>query len=372
MADRTKVFFLSTSLKIGGTEKFLLTLAEHLRDRYDIRIGYLKDSGAVGELLQQKGFAVRRYGSPLALFTALKQENIEILHTFLYRGNVLGRLCGRLAGVPVIVSTQQSIDAWKGPFWGMVDRVSARWCDLIIANSAAAKTALVDDVSIPAAKIQIIYNGLDPAAVAVTGTKEAIRTTLGLPPDAPVIVTVARLHTEKGVDYLPAIAAKTPGTHFLLVGDGPEKERLARLIDQTPGLAGRLHLLGWRIDIPRLLKAADIFLLPSREESFPQAVLEAMALGLPTVAADVGGVRELVEEEITGRLVPAGDCDAFATALRSLLHDSTAARRMGQAALQKAGALTEDKMVAAVATAYRTLQEKKNPPPADQQRMKVS
>ncbi len=347
-----KILFLSTSLNIGGTEKFLATLVERMKDQFDFTVGYIKENGPVGRRLADSGIPVIHVPRFTDMIAAMRDGRFSLLHTFLYRANIMGRVAGRIAGIPAIVSSQQAIDAWKKPWHVLADGSTARFCDTIIANASFTRDLLIRREHIPAERISVVYNGIDPAASAPKTSRADVRRSLGIPADAPLVISVTRLHREKGADLIPLIARGVPEAYFLIVGDGPEKASLER---SCAGNA-KLIMTGWRGDIPDLLSASDLFLLPSREESFPQAILEAMAQGLPTVAADAGGVRELVKDGETGILAPVEDTGTFARAVRQLLghgeEERTTMRARARAAAER---FSEDAMVGSIRTIYTKL-----------------
>src|SRR3989339_1686908 len=136
---KPKVLYLATSLNIGGTEQFLASFVEGLHARYDFTIGYLKEKGYFGELLASRGYTVEHFPSLPRLFGYCRKHRFDILHTFLYRANILGRIAGRTAGVPVVVSTQQAMDIWKSRPLIWLDRCTVPLYDAVITNSRAAK-----------------------------------------------------------------------------------------------------------------------------------------------------------------------------------------------------------------------------------------
>lgn len=357
--EKIKVLCLSTSLNIGGTEKFIAALIENLGDQYDFSAGYLKEKGGIGDYLDNKGIPVRKFSGPFQIRKYLIENNISLLHTFLYRANIIGRFAGRLAGTRAVISTQQAIDAWKNPFFAGLDGFTSRWCDAVIANSGAAKEVLVARDGVDPDKIRVVYNGLDASKFKPSRSKEDNLRQLGIKKNGPVILSSTRLHKEKGADLLPEIAGKVPNGFFIVAGDGPEMGNMRSRV-QALGLSDRFILLGWRSDISDLLAAADIFIMPSREESFPQAILEAMSLSLPVVASDVGGVKELVNQGKTGILVPPGDTDAFAAALNELSGNPGKAAAMGAAGRQSSLNFTEEKMIASIRSVYQEVLRRKN------------
>ncbi len=353
--SKPKIFCLSTSLNIGGAEKFLTTVVEKLGHRYDFTVGYLKDRGYYGKYLSdEKGIKVIKFNCPWSLKNYLLENDFRILHTFLYRANIFGRFSGKLAGSPHIISTQLAIDKWKRWYYVLLDRWTARWCSTIIANSESAKMTLICREKIPAKKIKVIYNGLDFDKIIAVKPSEEIRKEFGLNESEPVIICVTRLHYEKGTDLLPSIASKVKNGIFLIVGDGPQRNKLEVVVRER-GLSDRFRILGWRKDVLALLKISDIFLLPSREESFSQALLEAFSAGLPAVVSNVGGIKELVEDGKTGFLIKPGALDDFSGKINFLIENPSEAKKMGTAGFEKAKDFSEDKMIAAVDTLYDDL-----------------
>ena len=345
-----RVFYLITSLNIGGTEKFLATLIERLQPSYDFTVGYLKEKGTLGRQLESKGIEVVRV-SPYTLFRRLGAGGYDLLHTFLYRANVVGRIIAKLAGVPAVISSQQAIDAWKKPHHVWLERATARWCNRIIANSSATKTILETREKIEPDKISVVYNGLNHETFLPKQPAAAIRKRFGIDENVALIASVTRLHPEKGTDLLPLIAQRMERGAFLVIGDGPQRGELEAQVRRL-NLQNRFFFTGWQDDVAGLLAASDFYLLPSREESFPQVILEAMAMGLAVVAADVGGVRELVEDGITGALVPPQDVEGFSTALTRLVSNQALARQMGTAGRGKSLQFTETRMVREIAQIY--------------------
>ncbi|MDQ3350333.1 MAG: glycosyltransferase family 4 protein, partial [Acidobacteriota bacterium] len=173
--------------------------------------------------------------------------------------------------------------------------------------------------------IAVIPNGVSPAFLAPVERRLTVRT----------ILTVANLRAEKSHETLLAAAAAMVGAHpelrFQIVGDGPRRGELEQR-SAALGLGAHVEFLGHREDVPALLAAADLFVLPSRSEAFPNGAIEAMAAGLPVVACAVGGLLDLIEDGRTGLLVPAGDAEALGRALESLVTQPERANAMGAAA----------------------------------------
>jgi len=194
--QKHKILHLITSLNIGGTEKHVLALVKNLSSKYDMSVAYLKERGNTSDEIEKAG--VRVFKTDLfTLIKYLKRNEINLIHTHLYRANILGRIAGKIANTPAIISSQRSIDGWKKQRHIWADRFTSRYCDLIIANSETAKDILIKREKISARKITVIYNGVVPT------TSHSLLTTSCF-----TVGYVGRLHNEKGVCLLPDIAKK--------------------------------------------------------------------------------------------------------------------------------------------------------------------
>jgi sugar transferase (PEP-CTERM/EpsH1 system associated) len=250
-------------------------------------------------------------------------------------------LAARLAGIRAVVHGEHGREA-SDPLGLNVRRNRIRRAlgplvSRFVTVSFDLRGWLVGTVGIPAGKVLTIHNGVDPARFGDGDSTEA-RRTLGLPVDATVIGTVGRLDPVKDqVGLLAAFAAfpdSPSGPRLAIVGEGPCRQALEGEIARLR-LTGRAHLCGERRDIPSVLKAFDVFALPSRAEGISNTILEAMATGLPVVATDVGGNPELVEPDVTGRLVPAADPAALEGALRSYVSDPYLRAQHGKAGRER-------------------------------------
>lgn len=228
---------------------------------------------------------------------------------------------------------------WLGrPRWLRLryHRSLMRRADAIAAVGDAVATEVVSLFRVPRQKVRVIRQGTDPGAFAVAaGTREQLRSSLGVPPSAKVLLSVGALGWEKHQEAillaLAAVRREVPTALLLLAGGGPERGRLERIAVDL-GLAGAVRFLGARTDVPQLLEASDIFLLTSLTEGLPAVLIEAGLAGVPAVAWDVAGVREVVRDGVTGLVPPYRDEPAFAAAVLRLLREPDAARSMGDAA----------------------------------------
>lgn len=301
----TKVVHLITSLEGGGTENFLFQLLSHSPSTFKHKVFYLKKDGVMGDRIRRLGIPVMKTEGFLGTWQTLSREKPRILHTCLYRAHQIGRILGHRAGISTVISSQRSIDAWAKPWHRWVDRWTLKNCDYVLVNSDAAQK-LVERRRGARLRplITKLYNGLDTDQF-VRQDRWKARQAYNLPMDAVVGGSLLRLHREKGADRIPDFAGQIltarPDLHLVVGGTGPLAQSLKKAVQGKPW-TDRLHWTGWEENTPRFLSAIDFFWSLSREESFPQSLLEASGLGVPWIAPQVGGTLELLESG-TGGLV---------------------------------------------------------------------
>ena len=281
------------------------------------------------------------------LYRVLRAERFTIVHTHTPKPGLLGQLAARLAGVPVIVNTVHGFyfhdgmhPAWRR-FYIAVEKVAARNSDMILAiNREDVQTAIRERICAPE-KIKYIGEGIDvvrfdpdqvnPASVGMR------RAELRLPEGAPVVGFVGRQVREKGLLDLFAAARlvrdQVPQAHFLFVGPVDDAKADAVYPEEAAafGIADVSRFAGMRLDLPELYGLMDVCVLPSYREGFGRALIEASAMRKPTVATDIRGCREAVEDRRNGLLVPLSDVAALASAIAELLTDPELAASMGAA-----------------------------------------
>jgi len=338
------ILHLITELNIGGAEKVVAQIAAHLsKDRYNTLVSCLYDPGLVADEIVKNGIQVVDLGTrskwdvraAYQLFRLLRRENIQILHSHLFHANLLGRIAGKMAGVPIIISTRHSV-AIGGKGRELINRWTTGWSDVTIAVSEQVRDAEMRWTGLGPGRLVTIYNGIDTERFRSLDPKEAdaFRHEFQIDQDAPLIGIIARFHREKGhsilIDASPGILDRFPKAKILLVGEGDTRAAIEEEV-HTLGLSDSIMFAGIRQDIPRVLSALDLFVLPSLWEGMPIVILEAMAAGLPVVATRVGGIPEVVEDGVTGLLVPPRDPEALAEAIIALLQDRKRAEAMGRA-----------------------------------------
>jgi glycosyltransferase involved in cell wall biosynthesis len=269
------------------------------------------------------------------LLRAIREHDIHIVHSHDYKSDILAWAVSRFHRAATISTVHGWI--WNNRRFRLYTRIAQTVLpqfDQVIAVSGETRNAVLQ-CGVTPGKVVTIHNGIvvqryDPATVPA-GT---IRARYGIPPSARVVGYVGRLSPEKGQRDLLQAAAALAGSHpdvwYVFAGDGPDHADLERIVAET-GLAGRTVFTGHLKDVRPIFQDIDLLALTSHTEGFPNVILEALCMGRPVLATDVGGVREIVEDGVTGLLLPAKQPDRIEAALRRLLDDPAAARRMAEA-----------------------------------------
>jgi sugar transferase (PEP-CTERM/EpsH1 system associated) len=345
---------ITWSLTAGGMEMYALRLAAHLTaSRFESVICPLDKGGALEVDLVRLGIRHhvmnRRPGIDIPLMVRLyrlfKALRADIVHTHHFNGLFHAAVAARLAGARV-VHTEHSTEDFDRPHIRTALRLLSALCDRVVAISPGIHRALCEDVGVPASKVETVLTGID--LDAFDEPRDAARQAMGMAPADRVAVVVARLYPEKNhallLDAFADVAARMPQARLLVVGGGSEEAAIGAAIDRL-GLGAVVRLLGVRLDVARILAAADVFVLASLREGLPIAVLEAMAAGLPVIATSVGDVPLLVQDGETGMLVPSSDRESLARRLEELLSDPRHASRLGANAKRAAGRFSLRAMV---------------------------
>lgn len=334
-----KVLQLIPTLDRSGAEKQMALLAAGLpRDRFRVEVAALTRLGPLQEDLRDAGVPVVNLGKrfkldPIAfgkLCGFLRRGKFDILQTWIFAANSYGRAAARLAGIPVVVTAEMAVDLWKGKGALALDRRLARWTDKVVGNSHAV-VDFYRGAGIPEAKLEMIYSGIsEPGAVA---DPAETRKALGVAPGTPVVLYAGRLAPQKGlinlVNALDVLLHVRPDLVAWIAGDGPQRLELEDLVRRYR-IEHAVRFLGHREDVPALMAACDVFVLPSLYEGLPNVVLEAQQAGKPVVATVAPGTTEAIRDEETGLLVPLNDQVALARAIRRVIDDRELGRRLGE------------------------------------------
>jgi glycosyltransferase involved in cell wall biosynthesis len=347
-----RVLQIIPTLVRGGAEKQLTLLACGLpRDEFDVHVAVLTHDGPYHETLSEHGIPVtvigKRWKVDPASYFRLRRWIVDLrpdlVHTWIFAANSYGRAAALSAGVRHVVAGERCIDPWKTWQHLAIDRWLARRTARIVTNSSGVRD-FYHERGIPAEKFVVIPNGIANGIVPSAsgeqagGTREDLLRELGLPDSARLIGAVGRLWPQKRYkDLIWAAELLNAGrgdTYFLIVGGGPQRDELESYCDDIR-IEDRVRFLGERADVPRLLKHLDCFWLGSGYEGQSNALMEAMLAGVPVVATDIAGNRDLVVPEETGFLVPVGDAGQFARKTHQFFEDRELARRCGENARRR-------------------------------------
>ncbi len=343
-----RVALLTDSDVFAGTERYMLDLGCALRDLGVAAMiacptpSLLAERAASEDLtvipIQKSGLINR--SAVKTLVDLFQSGRLDIVHANNGRTMLASAMAVRQARKGRFVATQHFLEpehvSHRGPkaaVFHAAHRWVSRYMAHCIAISEAARAGVLKRGEAPEQKVTTILNGIRPLDPHKLASPSEIRAGLGIDLDTPLIVCAARLEREKDVRSLIAAMAEVkeafPEVRCVVAGQGAQQAMLTAQIAEA-GLQSTVRLLGFRTDAQALIQAGDIFVLPSLAEPFGLVILEAMALGRPVVATNAGGPPEIIEEGVTGLLVPPSDPPALAAAIRRLLADRKAMETMGR------------------------------------------
>ncbi|HLY95067.1 MAG TPA: glycosyltransferase family 4 protein [Gaiellaceae bacterium] len=336
---------------IGGSERHLLVLLPALAERgLDVMFVGLDDPAwDPADFYSALHVPAVRIPAahdfdPLLLVRMLRALDADLVHTHLVHADVYGGLAAKLRGAP-LVSTKHNDDPFRTGAFRFVERGLARLTDRVIAITEALRRFTVERVGVPAAKVETIHYGLDgPPDPWGENPADAV------PATARILLDVARLTTQKGIDLaVRALPSLPDDTVLVVLGDGPGRKALETLARDL-GVDRRLYLPGRVPDVAAWLRRASVFVHPARWEGFGLGVLEAMLSALPVVACDVSSLPELVVDGQTGLLVPPDDSVALARAVREALQRP----ELGRAGKERAqGEFSVERMTSKTLALYK-------------------
>ena len=369
MAERDrklKVLHLIETLGSGGAERLLHTNLRHFyADEIESRVvtvfsrgdywkAQIADLGVEVKSLECSKFS-DIFSGVSRLRRELKGDMPDVIHTHLWTANVIGRIAGRLSGVPVISSIHNpeyepeastGMSSKKLFAARQIDKWTARFgCTRMIAVSNYVRESAHQRIGFRLDKIDVVYNPIDTAEPDPNFDKRSLLAEIGLPTDAGLILSVGRVAPQKGLIYairaMKIVAEKMPNVHLVHIGATDNSDYLKAVqteIEQS-GISRNVHMIGERRNVADFLQAADIFVFPSLFEGLGIALAEAMAAGLPCVASDIRPLDEFVTSGENGVLVPPQNAQAIAEAVIDLLSSPEKSKRMGAAARETALAM---------------------------------
>ena len=340
---KKRVLHFITGLEVGGAETFLLRILPHLQKDVDNRVACLLGRGPIGKQLEAAGVPVTYLELRGVLDFGIISRYRQLIRTFkpdiqvnyLIHADIFGRIFGKLFGIPRILSSQRgSLENWE--FLRSVDRLTSGLVDRYLFQTEAAYKEISQKLGLPRSKMTVIPNAINTELYSKPVDTAKLRQELGLTETQRVVLYVGRLRPGKGIEYLlkafESIHSQQPNATLLIVGEGDHGPTLKGIIENYRSKAA-IHFLGKRGDVRELLAISDIFVLPTLGEGMSNAIMEAMAAGIPIVTTDIPQNKELVAE--TALLVPIKDSSRIATAVNNLLSDPKQAKKLGEAAAER-------------------------------------
>ncbi|MEW5958585.1 MAG: glycosyltransferase family 4 protein [Chloroflexota bacterium] len=356
--NRTNVLLVVTLSERGGAQKYVHDLAVALTQRgFRVTLVCGQAGWLVTELKKVEIPVIvldslRRSIHPwfdlvafIQLLALMTKGEYHIVHTNSTKAGILGRFAARVAGAPVIIFTahglviNEPLPWWQKKLYTMLEKLAASAGQLIITVSNCDRKAVIESGIAPAHKVVTVWNGL-----SLEEQQQILQSQQRLPPELPavkgaLIGAIANFYPTKGLATLLEAAAPlvklNPALGFCIIGDGPLRSDLEKMILDLD-LSQNVLLLGRQHKAALLLHSFDIFVMPSLKEGLPFALLEAMAAARPIVATQVGGIPEAIEHDRCGLLVAPNNSDQLAEAILDLLNNPAKAKRLGEAAQQRA------------------------------------
>ena len=360
MNEKIRVLRIITRLNIGGPAMHASLLTGALdRDKFHVCLAYGKTAPGEGDmdyLFPQEGFAsvhipeLVREISPFydiraffRIYRLIREFRPHIVHTHTSKAGLLGRIAAWMAGVPKVVHTFHGhvfdgyFNASQAKLYVFLEKLLAKITDRIVIISETLCDEICGDLRVvPIEKVKIIYLGFDQKRLTNLHKKKGqLRMSLGIPEDVKTVAIVGRLVPIKNHSMFINAAVKVLErgwkVRFLIIGGGElSKDIKDRIASLEPAFNTKIVMLGWQEDIEMVYSDIDIVALTSLNEGTPVSIIEGMIVGLPVVATDVGGVKDVVKDGKNGILIRTGDVDGFVSAIESLLGDDEKRRLYGK------------------------------------------
>lgn len=381
-----RILRLITWLPTGGIERKISAVLPRLdRSLFEVHLCCIRERGPLAEDLERAGIPVhlipfRSRMDPFALrrlHRLVRRLNIDLVHAHMYRSNVPATLLKLYDENLMVLGHYHNVDTWESRRQLWFDRYLARRRDMNVAVSEAVRQDVIGRLGLEEDRVRTLHNGVDLEEFHPLPEEERrlLRASLGFGGEEKLVVSVARLVRAKNQELIlrsiAELVASTPEARFLFVGSGPDEERLRELAGHLQ-VEEYVRFLGRRDDVPAVLAACDVSVLPSLREGFSNAVLESLACGLPVVASDVGGNNEVIDPGVNGYLCEVAEVEGagqgghlglevnsgqFVRYVRRLLEDEALRRRASQSALETVQRFSLENMVRDVEELYLELLE---------------
>jgi len=347
---RPRLLILTEGYEAGDVGELIGMVAPRLqREGFEVIVACLGAWGPLGEELEGRGTRAVALGTARPwdlrgagrLLSLLRRERIQIVHAHLFSAGLVARILGRIADVPVIITSQHDTDLAMGLGRRLAERITAPLCDTVVASSESVRRFAVETYGLRPGLVRTLRVAVEiPGEPEDERRRETVRRELGAGPQDLLVGAIGALQEPKrGLSVFLAaarlLAHELPRVRFALVGNGPARLRLEERAAEE-GVSHRTTFSGARRDVTEVLRALDLFVEPALWEGLGLTLLRATAAGRPVVATRVGALPELVLDGRTGILVPPGDPPALAAACASLLRDGARAGRLAAAARQRA------------------------------------
>jgi glycosyltransferase involved in cell wall biosynthesis len=373
-----KILYVIDNLEFGGGERGFLQIIKGLDKEKYIIYTVSKPDGEFGKKLVEMDIHLEPLNMEsrfnpftiLKLMRIIRKKCVHIVHSQGARADFFARVAVKATGRSYLVSTVQmpvegyNVNPFKKLIYMVFDRFSERFVDRFIVVSERLRKILTEKHRISPDRVVKIYNGIEideymPNIEKVRSQKSEVRREFGLADSVPVIGAIGRLTWQKGLEYLieavPDVLKKHPEAMFLIVGEGPLKDKLKAKSEELR-VEDKVIFTGFRTDIKEVLSAIDILVIPSLLEGFPMITLEAMAMAKPIIATNINGITEQITNGINGILIPPKDPSAIAQATITLINNREKAKAMGLAARKKAEEeFSVEKMVSETEKVYLSL-----------------
>jgi glycosyltransferase involved in cell wall biosynthesis len=376
MSSKFKILHVIDKLSMDGVNpsscaQCLIDWIKH-RDsrRFEVMVAVLRASDVGGKCLEAKGFRLfyiskgkYSFANVGALANLIRQEKIDLLHLHGYSAANFGRVAARKSGIPSVMHEHAVLKVL--PHQYAMDWLLRPKTDVAVGVSANVREFMISGRSVSPDKIRVIWNGVDlnNFKTAAANKVKAFREQFGIANHHRVIGTVTRLREEKGNRYFIEAAVSVlrefPDARFIVAGDGPQRDMLERLAKNL-GLDGKLRFAGFVSEVAVAFAAMEIAVMASLTEGFPLALAEAMAAGKAVVATSVGAMKEMIQHEENGLLVPPAESTALATALLRLLKNPPLRHHLANAARQRSQDFSIERNVQALEALYAEMLAHKN------------